>query len=360
MVASNRGVGMNRRTLSIQFQTLTNAAWKTLVLEAHVGTGSPAEFLGDVFGGSCVQPTEDVHLHQITLSDEVSFVVDDLDGRFWSFHSTSSSGVVRQAVQARVSRRRDLDFVWLPTQHLQCVRPDNRPSFVKADFNRSDSHPAAGIQDLSISIHGADANQLLESVSKSDRFGDVFSISRIRVPITDDDHGFVEQAINRKAYFASRGDSFALHQQVVAEVVARYRAFVEAVEARSMKFCQTGQDSGGTLKGVPLEIRFSRPIPSVRALFEELFSSREPFRLWGMFDADEYHGDCDAVDLHIGTCLRVEAGREFLRVHIHDGACGNTFARLVSCLQHCVDGALRIVEPELDALLRPDPAPTPV
>ena len=44
----------------------------------------------------------------------------------------------------------------------------------------------------------------------------------------------------------------------------------------------------------------------------------------------------------------------FMRVHVYDGTCGNTVARLVSNLQHRVDGALRIVDPELNALLGVD------
>lgn len=345
---------MNRHTLGDQFATPSDATWKTVVLEAHPGQLAPAQYLAEVFGEANVQPTEDVHLHRVRTDDDVEFTVDDLDGRFWSLHSTSPTQAALRAVRARVSERRDLDFVWLPTQHLRRIRAGCRPSFVKADFRGASTRTADDIQDLSISVRGRHADRLLDTVANANGHGHAFSVDRVTIPVLDEDFGFVEQAVNRKAHFASRGDSFALHQQVVAEVVARYRAFVEAVEVRTTRFSPLGGDGGGTLRGTPIEIGFSRPLPSIVTLFEELFSSREPFRLWGLQQADERYGECDAVDLHVGACLRVEAQRDFLRVQIFKGACGNTVARLVSNLQHYVDGALKIVDPELDTLMSLD------
>ena len=345
---------MNRHDLGKQFSTPSEAIWKTLVLEAHPGEGAAREYLSDVFGKKQVRPTEDACLHHVDLGNDVSFTVDDLDGRFWSFHSRSPAQKVKRVVLAKVAERRDLDFVWLPTQHLQQIRPDNRPSFVKADFKGAAARSAEDTQDLSIAVRGRDASRLLEAIRESKSHSHAFSVDKVTIPIRDDHFGFVEQAVSRRAYFAVRGDSFELHQQIVAEVISRYRAFVEAVEARTIRFESLGDSGGGTVSGGPIEISFSRPLPSVSVLFDELFSSRGPYRLWGLQQSDEHYGECDLVDLHVGGCLRVEAQQQFLRVHVYDGTCGNTVARLVSNLQHRVDGSLRIVDPELDALLRVD------
>ena len=350
---------MSRRALRDQF-TSGDATWKTLVLEAHLGSLTPAEYLGEVFGAERVSPTEDAHLHRVTIDDDVTLTVDDLDGRFWSFHSLSPTQPVLRAVHAQVSLRRDLDFVWLPTQHLRHIRTGCRPSFVKADFRGAATRPADDIQDLSISVRGRDADRLLDTVASNNGHGHAFSIDRVTIPIEDEDFGFVEQAVNRRAHFAARGDSFTLHQQVVADVIGRYRSFVEAVEARVVCFGALGDAGGGTLRGRPIEIRFSRPLPSIPTLFDELFSSREPFRLWGLLQVDERYGECDAVDLHVGACLRVEAYPDCLRVQAYEGACGNTIARLVSNLQHHVDGALSLSDPELNALLNLDRKPVSV
>jgi hypothetical protein len=42
---------------------------------------------------------------------------------------------------------------------------------------------------------------------------------------------------------------------------------------------------------------------------------------------------------------------ELLRIHLYEGGCGNTVARLITNLQHHVDGALRLVDPQLQELM---------
>jgi hypothetical protein len=81
----------------------------------------------------------------------------------------------------------------------------------------------------------------------------------------------------------------------------------------------------------------------------ELLAVRRPFRLWGVPDIVSGVAQVEAVDLHIGQRLRFDIGREWLRVYLERGSCGNTVARLISNLQHHFDGALSLVDPELDA-----------
>jgi hypothetical protein len=57
-------------------------------------------------------------------------------------------------------------------------------------------------------------------------------------------------------------------------------------------------------------------------------------------------------DLHVGQQLRFDIAPDWLRVYLFKGGCGNTVARLASNLQHHFDGALSIVDDELDAELK--------
>ena len=222
---------------------------------------------------------------------------------------------------------------------------------MKVDFKGSNIYPGDDVQDVSISVRGHNPDAWIKAVADTSGYPHALSVTRAEFPIRDDDFGSVTQAIDRRAHFVASGDSFALHQRVVADVIKRYRAFVEAVENRACQFLALPK-GGGTLQGTPIEIAFSKP-QNLPLLFKELFSSRGPFRLWGLDSVDESYGECDAVDLHVYSCLRIEAQPEFLRVRLHAGACGNTVARLVSNLQQRVDGALRIVDPDLQALLNP-------
>ena len=110
---------------------------------------------------------------------------------------------------------------------------------------------------------------------------------------------------------------------------------------------------GAQLTGAPIVLRFSRPIPDFELFLEQLFSAREPFRLWGipvLTDLDR--AEVEAVDLHVGQPLRFDITTSWMRVYLFDGGCGNTIARLAANLQHHFDGALSVVDDDLDARLK--------
>lgn len=341
---------MNRRELAEQFSTPGPTPWKTFVIEAHPEDQRPSDYLGEIFTGARVSPTDDVHLHSVHLDDELRFFVDDLEGRFWSFHSTAPTERAVPEIRRRITARRDLDFVWLPSHHLRQVHPGVHPSYLRTDFRGWDVLPLDEIRDLAITVRGRDADRLLDVIRSQKGHEHAISVERLTVAVDDPDLGHVDEAVDRFARFIARGDSFPLHQQVVSGVVSRYRRLVEALEARALRF-RPFRDGGGQVEGSPIEVRFSRPLPDVPAFVEELFSSREPFRLWGLPKATERFAECDGVDLHVGEMLRIEIQPEFLRIHLMENGCGNSVARLVSNLQHHVDGALWLLDPELEDLL---------
>lgn len=109
-----------------------------------------------------------------------------------------------------------------------------------------------------------------------------------------------------------------------------------------------------TTFGSPITLRFSRPIPDLDYFLEQLFSAREPFRLWGLPRRfGENLAEVEAVDLHVGQRLRFDVAAEWMRVYLFKGGCGNTVARLAANLQRHFDGALSIGDQELDAYLKP-------
>ena len=108
---------------------------------------------------------------------------------------------------------------------------------------------------------------------------------------------------------------------------------MESIEALSLRFdplneanATTLQDTdagGASFAGMPIGIRFSRPIPDLPAFCEELFSSRAPYRLWGQPAVAEDEALVEAVDLHVGQRIGIELGRDWIRVNLHAGSCGN-------------------------------------
>jgi hypothetical protein len=336
---------MNRKALEAQFLSSSNGPWKTFVLEAHSGEGHQ-EFLSDVFGRASIRETEDSSLHQIVAPD-LLVTVDHLDSRFWSFHTDRSAADFNALLRSVVARRRDLDFVWLPSAHLEHVQREVPPNWIKTEFTGKRVLPSDQVQDLAVTIRGRAAKSVLQLVSNGPEHSYAVSLSQLEVLVTDSDLGSIVEAVNRKALFVAKGGSFRLHQLVVEQVVQRYRRLVEVIEDMALGFAANldSEEGGGRMTGGPIELRFSRPLPSLELLLEDLLSSREPYRLWGNahFDGDDF-AEVEAVDLHVGHRIRLEMSREMIRVHLRAGGCGNSVARLVSNLQHHVDGGIEAVD----------------
>jgi len=106
------------------------------------------------------------------------------------------------------------------------------------------------------------------------------------------------------------------------------------------------------MSGSPIVIRFSRVIEDLEPFVDNLFSSREPFRLWGVPRMQGESVELEAVDLHVGQTLRIDVGKQWLRIYLTKGNCGNSVARLASNLQHRFDASLTFVDVELQAALQ--------
>jgi|ERR1039458_30726 hypothetical protein len=352
---------VDRKTLADRFLAPGNPAWKTFVLEAHA-SGEPLTFLADVFGSRNVRETDDVNLHEM-WSGEASYIVDTIDPRFWSFHTSATGKQARPPIGAAVSRRHDLDFVWLPSAHLRAVQQTGQIRWVKTEFRAQEFLSDDNVQDLSFSARGKPAQSLLDMIGSLPEYTYALCLNQIGILAQDDLLGVVEEAVTRKATFLARGESFALHQQVIAATIDRYRGLIETAEQFALAFEPLGDhenhvEGGGHLTGGPIELTFSRRLSDFPGFIDRLLSSRAPFRLWGVVDdyGDEYV-EVDAVDLHVGSRVRLEISPNALRLHLLRGGCGNTVARLISNLQRHVDGRIAAADPAIQAHLALTPSP---
>ena len=340
---------MNRATLASDFAAATSRSpWKTFVLEAHAE--HPESLLRHAFTGSRVEPTEDVYLHH--LVGDVSFVVDHIDGRFWNFHTTEPTKDVMPYLRRVVGSRRDLDWMWLPSDHLRGLWGNSAPSWVATNFSSGRLVPSSGeVDDLSLRVRGSAADEVLTLIGH--RFQTAVPHSQVGMHLEDEHFGSMTEFVSHDGRFMASGGDFGFHQAILQRVVDRYRRFVDGVERRALRWEEL-PDGGARPYGAPITIHFSRPIPDIDHFVEHLFSAREPFRLWGLPSHDgDGMAEVEAVDLHVGQRLRFDITSEWLRVYLFDGGCGNTVARLASNLQHHFDGALSILDKELDAGLRP-------
>lgn len=349
---------ISRATLDEQLRLAPTSPTKTFVLDVH--TDDPDAYLADLVGGDNVEATRDASLFGVHV-DEGDFWVDQLDDRFWSFHTDMPTSDARRFLHARVEDRRDLDWMWLPSEHLRRVSAPNTARRVRTEFQGDQLlGPDAVTSRLRLQATGAEASRLLDYLSSSPDYRSAVSLDGIQVDVGDADLGRLTEAVNRLGTFAVTGNSLELHLQFVRSVVLRYGTFVRSLEQKAIGWAALEGESvegGGTLTGQPVVVKFSRPIPDLHRFTQELFAARHPFRLWGWptIENDEDLGAIarvDAVDLHVGQRLRMDIGTTWMRIYLEQGSCGNTVARLVSNLQHRFDSALALVDSELqDGLL---------
>lgn len=335
---------------------------KSFVIEVHAD--DPPAYLGEVAGRGNVEPTEDAYLSRIFVQ-EGEFWVDRLHERFWVFHTIMPSAAAGSWLTGKVESRRDTDWMWLPSGHLRNIVPGAAPHRVRTDFDGTRLVAADdAAHDLRVQLTGSHAERLLDRISAMPDYRAAVSFSSVEVHLDDPELGVLREAVKRSGLFAARGDDFAYHAQFVRSAIGRYAAFVEAAEAMALGFSPLpavadlpeitnapmpdSEYAGASFTGTPIGIKFSRRIVDLPAFCAEVFSSRAPFRLWGQPVVIDEVAFIDAVDLHIGQRLEIEVGRDWMRVYLHAGTCGNTVARLVSNLQSKFDGALSLSHPDLE------------
>jgi hypothetical protein len=318
---------------------------KTFVLEVH--TQEPVAYLADMVGKTALERTDDAYLFRAYVGEGV-FWVDQLDERFWSFHTDMQAREASAFLRGQVERRRDLDWMWLPSGHLRNAWPDSVSRQVRTRFQGERFLPDdTAVSDLRVQLSGHGAERLLELIEVDPFYRSAVSFDSVQTTLAVDDLGVVTEGLTREGRFAAFGDSFELHLAFVRRVVSHYRAFVETCERKALAW-DVLPEGGGVLSGGPVVIRFSRTIDDMERFVTELLAVRRPFRLWGLPETVDGVAQIEAVDLHVGQRLRLDIGRDWMRVYLERGGCGNTVARLVSNLQHHFDGALSLVDPELD------------
>ena len=352
---------------------------KSFVLEVH--TDDPHAYLAEIVGAGYVEETDDAYLSHVVAPSVGDFWVDRLMTRFWVFHTIAPSTAAAAWLRDRVESRRDTDWMWLPSAHLRYIAPNALPRRVRTEFDGKrlvSSDDAA--RDLKVQLSGSHAERLLDRISDLPEYKSAVSFNTIEVDIDDPDLGPLRESVRRWGAFAAHGEQFTHHAQFVQLVIGRYARLVESIEELALRFeplhetesdllddwgdgyltittaiNRTDDLGGASIAGMPIGIRFSRPIPDLPAFCDELFSSRAPFRLWGRPTITEDGASVEAVDLHIGQRIRMDLGYDWMRIYLHAGSCGNTIARLISNLQTRFDGALYLTHPGLHeaAGLRP-------
>ena len=343
---------------------------KTYLLEAHLSESTePAQalkFAEKIFSERISEGTSRLQQVQHHRTDESTLLsvdvksgterlvayVDFTNPRYWLLHSMGSSNILDWMIARLVKASPELDRAWLPADFLECI--SNMGSFrglgldydrrVIPDVDFESESPEAPAEFLKMQLWSTNARRVLESLRAKGAFPNDTTLSKIKVKFWLDrelDEEFSLDDIKYNGKITARGTSFQSHIALISSIYEEYANQIRKLEAEYA--LRTSQHDGRlSLHGQPINLLFERPIVDMEVFCESIFSCGEPFRLWGVpvrLGKNFYR--VRAVDLHIGSPVQFEISREFIRVYLPAGSCGNSIIRLYTNLQHHYDAQIK-------------------
>jgi hypothetical protein len=301
-----------------------------------------------------VQPTQDegfLHLKARGFSSEgvTDLYLDVLDDRFWVIHSVGPRDATDTIVDKLIFPRfTKLDYPWLPNKMLEDIgrQPGGifrRFSLKFQDEFSKENGEMPDVGGLSMQLWGETAWKVLKTLRDNNELRQSTPLSTVGIKKELDDETVIDD-ITYYSKFTARGDSVDGHFQQVQNLKNTYSELLHRIEDdHSIKHGSKG--SGGTVSGSPLLLVFNREIEELEEFMDALFSSKKPFRLWGVrnqLEKDYYR--VSAVDLHTGDKLNLEICPEWARIYLPENSCGNVILRMYTNIQHYFDSQAELEE----------------
>lgn len=351
---------------------------KSYVIEAHhreVEDGASAwmsRVLGETHLGSIEQPavtrTEDPHLFTVearTRSGPVLLYVDTADSRYWFAHSLSGSTAVDQLIDRLTRGHAAIDRAWFPADLLERVSGLGSFRGLGLDFDRrplgdlgEDEAQVQPVEFLKMQLWGTRADAVLDKLREVDAFPGQTTLSKVRVKYwlsEGDSELFAVDDVKWDGKTTARGTSFDSHNDLLTTVARAYEGGVRRIETE-YAIRPDGDGDAARFTGAPLVFAFANPIENLDRFSAALFSGRDPFRLWGTpIRVTDSQVRAHVVDLHIGAPMSFEVMRDFMRVYIPSGTCGNSVFRLYANLQHYYDAQVRALDPNGESAVAVQP-----
>ncbi len=324
---------------------------KSYVLEADGRT--PESIVAPSNAKIKLEPTRDTTLFRLRVrrdrgaAQDQLFYLDIIHDRFWTLHTLAKSEVSDAFVSDLVDAPRSgLDYLWLPRGMMEGLG-DGGPlrGFslkYRSQFENQDSDEVP-IESMSMRLWGKSAGYVLDTLNRDEFLQHAVSLTSVGIR-RGNGRDFAIDDVTHQGKFTTRGTAVSIHFQIMNQVQKTYLSMLKAIEeCRAL----TVTEEGGTrLEGEPLTIVFSREIERIEDFLMSIFSSRKPFRLWGLwrFIEPEF-AKVAAVDLHSGSRVDLEVSPEWMRLFLHQDSCGNTALRLLANLQHHLDSGTRLEVP---------------
>ncbi len=334
---------------------------KSYLIEAHVGAdGSIRNHLATVFRE--VAQLADRTLFRV-VDGGLVFFLDTGHPRFQVLHSTARTKETDTTFRKLTERDvAGYDHAWMPGPFLRRHQRDQLTGFkfryqtgvsgvvvrgVDPKTGEVLSEPLRATR-FSMSVsEDAYAEREYDNLLKAEAFEGRKALEQVQFRAVDADipGDYIVNSIYSFGKVVGKGTSIAGHLLTVALVLEDYERVLRRIE-EDFALGWVPAHGGLVHHGEPLVFRFPEDVEivDVAEFAGTLFSSTKPFRLFGIpHNVSERRIDVEAIDLHTGDPLSFEIGREWMRVYLPRGSCGNIIARLYANLQHALSAKVELL-----------------
>jgi len=276
---------------------------------------------------------------------KLRFYVDTLDKRFVVFHSADESKLTDKFIESLILKDSSaLDYPWFFNGFMDNIsKLGSNESFsvkFKNEFYNMEKE-LAEIKRFSMRFWGNDGRKTLNQLGEVDSLKKGISLTNMGIKIGED--LFINDNVNYNGRFtAISGNSVREHLYLINKIKTLYRDIINKIESSSIEYIHG--ESKVSMIGEPIIIKFSKPILDVKTFANILTSSKKPFRLWGICDflLEDYVA-VNGIDLHTGDKIDFEISKNWMRLYLPKGSCGNVVARLLTNIQHSFDSNAKMI-----------------
>lgn len=291
-----------------------------------------------------------------TDDGRASFYIDKLNERFWSVHtlakSTTSDNIIKRLIFPRFT---ELDYPWLSNDFLEQIGKQPKATFRAFSVKFEDEfydimQEEDGVEGLSMRLWGDTADEVLETLRTNENISGSTSLSNVGIRKEYDNRVLLND-ITYQSKFTARGESVDGHFRQVQDIMEKYYGTLDKIESEYSMYAESRGD-GTHIDGHPLLIDFDRHIENLREFIDELFSSTNPFRLWGVVDEmEEDYYTIAGVDMHTGDKIDFEVCPDWMRIYLPNDSCGNVVLRLYTNIQHYYDSKAELEGEDSEQLI---------
>jgi len=283
--------------------------------------------------------------------EKMTIYIDTTDPRFWMLHSMDSSISLDKLYDRLTMDFHEFDNAWIFPQLLEEISSKGSLRGLGLDYDRREvpdidfESEEAPVEFMKMQLWGNQAGKVLKILRQKEAFPHSTTLSKVKVKYwSNDKHdNYAIDDIKFNGKITSRGTSFNTHIVLTTELYRTYKQLIKSLETEYALGFEYDDNNKNTFTGYPLNFYFEQPIAKLDKFCESIFSCSFPFKLWGVpVPVNKDFIRVAGFDLHTGAPINFEIKREYIRVYLPKGTCGNSIARFYTNLQHYYDSLITV------------------